>query len=322
MGGDHAPDEPVGAARAHATLETPVRLYGPETLLRPLVAGANHITIVDSRPLEAHGEVATAVRRAPESTLVRMMEDVRGGAASAAVSAGTTGAVLAAGLLFLRRVRGVRRPAIAVPLPSASGPTLLLDAGANAEVKVEDLAQFALMGALYARLVLGAERPRVALLNIGEEAEKGTPLYQEAHGLVAAGAGADYAFVGNIEGRDLLTGHADVVVADGFTGNVALKTCEGTARVLLEAIRAAARSNPMAMAGGLLLKPALGGLRRRLDPETYGGALLVGLQGPVVIAHGNAERTGLVNAMRVAEHAVAADVTGRLIDALREGAAA
>lgn len=325
LGGDHAPDEPVAAALTAAAPGVAIRLYGPASQLEPLLAArserrigpSGHITVVDAQPLRSTGEPARDVRNAPGSTLVRMMQDVRDGVAAAAVSAGSTGAVLASGLLFLRRVKGVRRPAIAVPLPSPAGPCLLLDAGANADVKPGDLAEFAVMGALYARLVLGVADPRVGLLNIGEEAEKGDELRREAHPLIAAAAGGGaFRFVGNVEGRDLLTGTADVVVADGFTGNVALKTLEGTARVLLGEVRSAARSTPRATAGGLLLRPALGSLRSRLDPETYGGALLTGLQGPVVITHGNATRVGIVNALEVARRAAEAGVTDRLAAAL------
>ena len=217
---------------------------------------------------------AEAVRAKPDSSLVRSARAVGDGDAAAVVSAGNTGAVLAASLLHVRRLPGVLRPGIAIVIPGSRGPTVLIDAGANADARPEHLVQFAHMGAVFAEELLDVREPSVRLLSIGEEPEKGNQLTLEAHALLA---GADLRFEGNTEGRTLLETAADVVVCDGFTGNVALKTLEGTIRSVLEALRGEIRASAMATLGGLLIRPAARGLRRRLDPETYGGGYLLGL---------------------------------------------
>jgi glycerol-3-phosphate acyltransferase PlsX len=224
---------------------------------------------------------------------------------------------MTAALFALRRLSGVRRPSLAVQLPVIArrgAPTLLLDAGANTEARSQDLVQSAVMGAAFARAVLGVDDPRVALLSVGEEAKKGTPEVVEAHAELAGLEGIS--FVGNIEGRDLLTGAAEVVATDGFTGNVALKTLEGTARTVGTAVGAAARSNPLAAAGGLMLRPALGGLRRKMDPDMTGGAILLGVRGVAVVAHGSSGPAGIANAIRLAGRAVrerSTERTGELL---------
>jgi glycerol-3-phosphate acyltransferase PlsX len=217
--------------------------------------------------------------------------------------------MLAACLLELRRIPGVRRPAIAVTVPAKRGPSVLIDAGANADARPEDLVQFAHMGVLFAEEILGVRTPRVRLLSIGEEAEKGNQLTLEAHELLAA---SDLPFAGNTEGRDLLTGGGDVVVTDGFTGNVALKLLEGTILGLLEALREEITATARGKLGGLLIRPAARRLRRRLDPDAYGGAYLLGLRGLAVIAHGNSSRRAITNAVRLAALGVERDVVGRL----------
>jgi len=231
------------------------------------------------------------------------------GTADAVVSAGSTGAMLAAGLLELRRIPGVLRPAIAVPIPAERGPSVLLDAGANADARAEHLLQFATMGAVFAEEILGLAAPEVRLLSIGEEREKGNQLTLEAHELLAA---SDLDFKGNCEGRDLLAGAADVVVTDGFTGNVALKLLEGTILTILDLFRSEITATPAGRLGGLLIRPAARRLRHRLDPDTYGGAYLLGLRGLAVIAHGNSSRTAIANAIRLAARGVDHDVVGRL----------
>jgi glycerol-3-phosphate acyltransferase PlsX len=256
-----------------------------------------------------HEKPAEAVRAKPESSLVASVRAVAEGRADAVVSAGNTGAVLAAGLLELRRIPGVLRPAIAVPIPTERGPSVLLDAGANADARPEHLLQFATMGAVFAEEILGVATPRVRLLSIGEEAEKGNQLALEAHALLAA---SELDFAGNAEGRDILRGAADVVVTDGFTGNVVLKTLEGTIRTILDAFRAEITATPTGKLGGLLIRPAARRLRHRLDPDTYGGAYLLGLRGLAVVAHGNSSRTAIANAIRLAARGVEHDVVGRL----------
>jgi phosphate acyltransferase len=303
MGGDRGPAEVVaGALEARTEGLTPI-LFGsgidPQGLeLREA-----------SQVIEMHEKPADAVRSKPDSSLVAAVRAVAEGEADAVVSAGNTGAMLAAGLLMLRRIPGVMRPAIAVPLPAKRGPSVLVDAGANADARPEHLLQFATMGAVFAEELLGIAHPQVKLLSIGEEAEKGNQLTLEAHALLAA---SDLDFAGNCEGRDILAGAADVVVADGFTGNVALKTIEGTIRTLLDALREEIVASTRTKVGGLLIRPAAGRLRRRLDPDTYGGAYLLGLRGLAVIAHGNSSRTAIANAIRLAARGVEHDVVGRL----------
>jgi phosphate acyltransferase len=304
MGGDRGPDEVVaGALDAAADGIVPI-LYGPSSLdarrLEHVVA--EQVIAMDEKPAEA-------VRSKPDSSLVASCRAIGKGTADAVVSAGNTGAMLAAGLLEIRRLPGVMRPAIAVPLPARDGPSVLLDCGANADARAEHLLQFAYMGAVFAEEILGVPNPEVRLLSIGEEAEKGNQLTLEAHDLLAA---SSLNFAGNTESRELLAKAADVVVTDGFTGNVALKALEGTIRTVLEGLRAEITATTLGKLGGLLIRPASRRLRRRLDPDTYGGAYLLGLRGLAVIAHGNSSRTAIANAIRLAARGVENDVTGRL----------
>ena len=304
MGGDRGPDEIVqGALEASRDGIVPV-VFGPAALdtrgLEHVVA--EQVVAMDEKPAEA-------VRSKPDSSLVASCRAIAEGAADAVVSAGNTGAMLAAGLLEIRRLQGVARPAIAVPIPARDGPSVLLDCGANADARPEHLLQFGYMGSIFAEEILGIARPQVRLLSIGEEAEKGNQLTLEAHALLAA---SELDFRGNTEGRDLLARAADVVVTDGFTGNVALKTMEGTIRTVIEGLRAEIESSSRGKLGGLLIRPAAAGLRRRLDPDTYGGAYLLGLRGLAVIAHGNSSGTAIANAIRLAARGVEHDVTGRL----------
>jgi glycerol-3-phosphate acyltransferase PlsX len=224
--------------------------------------------------------------------------------------------MLAACFRELRRLPGIARPAIAVPIPARRGPSVLIDAGANADARAEHLVQFAQMGVVFARELLGIERPQVRLLSIGEEPEKGNQLTLEAHELLAAAPGLDFA--GNAEGRDLLQGAADVVVTDGFTGNVTLKLLEGTIKGLLDALREEIEATPRGKVGGLLIRPAARRLRTRLDPDTYGGAYLLGLRGLAVIAHGNSGRRAIANALRLAARGAEHDVVGRLAERVPE----
>jgi len=314
MGGDRGPGEIVaGALAARDAGVTPV-LYGPATL------DAQGLELHEAPDvIEMHEKPAEAVRAKPESSLVASVRAVAEGHADAAVSAGNTGAMLAAGLLELRRLPGVLRPAIAVPIPSGRGPSVLIDSGANADARAEHLLQFATMGAVFAEEILGVVNPEVRLLSIGEEPEKGNQLALEAHALLAA---SDLNFGGNCEGRDILAGAADVVVTDGFTGNVALKTVEGTIRTLLGSLRDEIAATTRGKAGGLLIRPAARRLRHRLDPDTYGGAYLLGLRGLAVIAHGNSSRTAIANAIELAARGVEHDVVGRLAKRLPQRAEA
>ena len=304
MGGDRGPSEIVaGALAARSDTVTPV-LVGPAGL------DTGGLELIEaSETIEMHEKPAEAVRAKPQSSLVAAVRAVAEGRADAVVSAGNTGAMLAAGLLELRRIPGVMRPAIAVPIPARRGPSVLIDAGANADARPEHLLQFATMGAVFAEEILGIARPQVRLLSIGEEPEKGNQLTLETHALLAA---SDLNFAGNAEGRDVLEGAADVVVADGFTGNVALKLLEGTIRSLLDALREEIAATTRGKIGGLLIRPAARRLRHRLDPDTYGGAYLLGLRGLAVIAHGNSSAAAIENAIRLAARGVEHDVVGRV----------
>jgi phosphate acyltransferase len=304
LGGDRAPEEVVAGALEAAGEGIDVVLVGPaglETHGLELVE-ASDVLAMDEKPAEA-------VRAKPDSSLVVANRLVADGGAAAVLSAGNTGAMLAAGLLHVRRLPGVMRPAIAVVLPARRGPSVLLDSGANADARPEHLLQFAYMGSIFAEEVLELPRPSVRLLSIGEEPEKGNQLVLEAHELLAA---SDLNFEGNTESRELLEGAADVVVTDGFTGNVSLKLLEGTIRTLLDALREEIAASSRGKVGGLLIRPAARSLRNRLDPDTYGGAYLLGLRGLSVIAHGNSSRRAIANAIRLAARGVEHDVVDRL----------
>ena len=304
MGGDRGPDEVVAGALAAAADGIVPVLYGPASLdARGLEhVAAEQVIAMDDKPAEA-------VRAKPDSSLVGACRAVGEGRADAVVSAGNTGAMLAAGLLEIRRLPGVMRPAIAVPIPARDGPSVLLDCGANADARAEHLLQFAHMGSIFAEEILGIANPEVRLLSIGEEPEKGNQLVLEAHGLLAA---SSLNFSGNTESRELLAKAADVVVADGFTGNIALKALEGTIRTVIAGLREEITKTAFGKLGGLLIRPASRRLRHRLDPDTYGGAYLLGLRGLVVIAHGNSSQTAIANAIRLAARGVEHDVTGEL----------
>jgi phosphate acyltransferase len=314
MGGDRGPAEIVaGALEARTSAIEPVLFGAPGLETHGLELREAHEVI------GMHEKPAEAVRGKPGSSLVASVRAVAAGEADAVVSAGNTGAMLAAGLLELRRLPGVMRPAIAVPIPTERGPSVLIDAGANADARPEHLLQFATMGAVFAEDILGIANPEVRLLSIGEEPEKGNQLTLDAHALLAA---SDLNFGGNTEGRDILAGGADVVVTDGFTGNVALKVTEGTIRTLLDALREEITATTTGKLGGLLIRPASRRLRHRLDPDTYGGAYLLGLRGLAVIAHGNSSRTAIANAIRLAALGVDHDVVGRLAARLPQRAEA
>ncbi len=304
MGGDRGPEAVVeGALAAHGDGIEPV-IFGAAGL------GTSGLELVQtSQVVGMDDKPADVLRTKEDSSLVRAVKAVADGEAEAVVSPGNTGAMLAAGLVQIRRLAGVRRPAIAVPIPAKNGPCVLVDAGANADCRPEHLLQFATMGAVFCEEILGIARPTVRLLSIGEEAEKGNQLALEAHALLAA---SDLDFRGNAEGRDILEGAADVLVTDGFTGNVALKTVEGTIRSVLGGLRAEIEASTTTKLGGLLIRPAARRLRARLDPDTYGGAYLLGLKGLVVIAHGNSSPTAIANAIRLAARGVEHDVVGRL----------
>lgn len=320
MGGDNAPAAIVaGARRAVDELGIPVVLVGRAADLGDTggleIIEASEVIAMDADP-------GSSVRKMKDSSLVRAAEAVRDGKASAMVSAGNTGATMASALLRMGRIKGVQRPAIAtpIPVPGADTPTVLLDAGANAECNAEWLVQFAQMGAVFAKERFGIAAPRVGLLSIGEEPTKGNPLVKETHKLLAEGSwlgetGAR--FIGNVEGRDIMTDDVDVVVTDGFTGNVALKTLEGSLKSIINSLLAAFDSSDEARAASAALWPSLMPLYDSLDPENTGGAMLLGVDGVCIISHGSSSDRAMVNAIRVAADMVAADVVGHIAATVR-----
>ena len=320
MGGDNAPTAIVaGARRAVEELGIPVVLVGRAAEL----GDTGGLEVIEaSEVIEMDADAGSSVRKMKDSSLVRAAEAVRDGKASAMVSAGNTGATMASALLRMGRIKGVQRPAIAtpIPVPGADTPTVLLDAGANAECSAEWLVQFAQMGAVFAKQRFGIASPRVGLLSIGEEPTKGNPLVKETHKLLAEGSwiGATGAqFIGNVEGRDIMTDDVDVVVTDGFTGNVALKTLEGSLKSIINSLLAAFDSSDEARAAAAVLWPSLLPLYDSLDPENTGGAMLLGVDGVCIISHGSSSDRAMVNAIRVAADMVTANVVGHIAATVR-----
>ncbi len=306
MGGDKAPAEPVaGAVLAARDLHISVSLVGPHDVVAAELgrhqANQLPIDIVDAPDVIDMAEPPVqAVRRLKGSSMNVALRLVKTGAADGIVSAGNTGAVMVASLFGLGRLPGVERPALATIFPTATGHCLILDIGANTDCRPEHLLQFGRMGERYSRLVLGVTRPRVGLLSNGEEESKGNRLVQEAHVLLRD---ADVNFIGNIEGRDVPRGTADVVVCDGFVGNVLVKLAEGIGEFTFSLIREELTSSPIGLIGGLLLRPSLRRIKRRVDYQEYGGAPLLGVAGVVIVAHGRSKALAIRNAIRVAHQA-------------------
>jgi len=321
MGGDDAPGSVVeGAHRAAAELERPIVLVGrPDELGDTGALGV----IAASEVIAMDAEPGSSVRRMKDSSLVRAAEAVRDGKAVAMVSAGNTGATMASALLRMGRIKGVARPAIAVPIPCPFGkPTILLDAGANAECQPGWLVQFAQMGATLARRRFGIDRPAVGVLSIGEESGKGTGLVRDTHELLArpeALAAAGARFIGNVEGRDLLRPDVDVVVTDGFAGNVALKSLEGALAGILGVIDEAFDVDDERRAAAAVIRPVLGPLLDRLHPDQAGGAALLGVRGVCVVAHGSSSPTAVANAISLADQLAADDLVAHLRAAVTLG---
>jgi phosphate acyltransferase len=307
-GADLGPAEVARGAALAVAAGTRVLLFGPRAELGEVPDG---VAVVDAPvSIAKEPDPARAVRRTPDASIVRAAEAVTEGGADALVSGGSTGAALAAALFRFKRARGVHRPALALVVPVPQHPFLLLDAGANVEVRPEHLVQFAHMGAAFMEVVMGVKRPRVALLSNGQEAARGSEDVVAAHAALRESPGA-LNFVGNVEGFAIGTGAADVIVADGFTGNVALKVMEGTSAALLGAVRDAATSSTRAKLGGVLLRPALRGLRGEIDPEEQGGAVLLGLRRLGVVPHGSFGARGFARAIEVAARGVRNDIAGR-----------
>jgi glycerol-3-phosphate acyltransferase PlsX len=320
MGSDHAPVPDVeGAVRGARRYGAEIILVGQPERIEPELAryDTSGLTIEiqpASQVIEMGEHPSQAVRAKPDSSMVVGMGLLRSHTADAFVSAGNSGGVLAAALASagrVGRIEGVQRPAISTVFPTSEGFSFLLDIGANADCRPEWLVQFALMGRVYAQRVLKVANPRVGLLSNGEEDTKGSRLVQEAHALLK---GMDINFVGNVEGKDLTRGVVDVVVADGFAGNVAIKTAEGVSSMLLSLLRQEIKSRPLATLGGLLAKPAFRAMGKRLDYREYGGGPLLGVDGAVIIGHGRSDGLAMENAVRVAFETVNSD----LVAAIRE----
>ena len=312
LGGDKAPGEIIAGAREAVAAGINVILVGPRDL-----AGCEGFEFIDANEvIEMHEDAASSVRNKKDSTLVRAAEAVRDGKASAMISAGNTGATMASALLRMGRIAGVKRPAIATPIPApGTTPTVLLDAGANAEVEPEWLVQFGLMGSVYADVRFGVKNPRVGLLSIGEEPGKGDTLRKQAYELFSNAKNVN--FIGNVEGRDIMTDKVDVVVTDGFTGNVALKTLEGTMRGVVKALFAAI-SAPEYKEHADGIMPALLSLYSTFDPDTYGGAILLGVDGVCIISHGSSGSRAMLNGIKVAAEMVEVDMVGKIRQAVQQ----
>jgi glycerol-3-phosphate acyltransferase PlsX len=312
MGGDHAPEEVVAGALLAAAEGHRILLAGDRSRIAPLLRGrAEPVEIIDAAETVPMDEPpAQALRRADTTSLGVAVNLVRDGRADAVVSAGNSGAFLAIALIRLRTIEGIARPAIAAVLPARDGPVVLIDAGANVDCRPEWLVQFAVMGSAYAQGVLGIKNPRVAIVSVGEERAKGNEQAIEAAALLDA---APVNFVGNVEGKDILFNHADVVVTDGFVGNVILKVGEGAANLLGGATRdTLLHSNALVKLGALLVKPALDRLKLRFSYESYGGAPLLGVRGHCIVAHGRANRNAMRNAIRAASRAAHENVVGHI----------
>ncbi len=317
MGGDRAPDVVVAGVDAALAADPGlhVLLVGPEDAL----AAAAHLErcspVIAAEAIAMDEHPANAVRTKKDSSIVVGARLVREGRADGFFSAGNTGACMAAATLVVGRLRGVQRPALAAVIPAGDHPTVILDVGANADVKPEMLLQFAHMGAAYARITLGVASPRVGLLNIGEEPTKGSALAQEAYVLLTQGLPG---FVGNVEGRDVTSGAVDVIVTDGFTGNVTLKVLEGLSRHLLSEVKAALTSTPINKLAAAVVQPSLVALKERLDPDVYGGAPLLGVNGVCMIGHGSSSARAIASGVATTATAVRGGLTTAIAAAITE----
>ncbi len=319
MGGDHAPAAAVaGAVQAARDFGVAILLVGPETAIREELAHHTlqglSITVVHAPEWVRMDEhPATAVRAKPENSMSVGMRLVKEGEANAFVTCGHTGAALAAALFTLGRIPGIKRPALTTPFPTRRGHCFILDIGANADCKPEYLQQFALMGTVYARHVFDIPDPSVGLLSIGEEGGKGNALVQAAFALLEETPGLR--FIGNVEPKEVLAGDADVVITDGFTGNIFIKTSEAVAAMLVDVVKEEVKRRPTAMMGALLARAAFQATYRRLDPREYGGAPLLGIDGIVVVGHGRSDAYAVRNAVRAALRAV----QGAIVQRTKEG---
>jgi phosphate acyltransferase len=315
--------EVAAGVRLAAQQGARVLLFGPAGELGESVEGLEGVEIVDAPVSIAKSpDPARAVRSTPQASIVQAAKAVSDGRAQALVCAGGTGAALAAGLFNIKRARGIHRPALALAIPVPGNPVTLLDVGASAQARSEHLVQFAFMGAAFAQAVLGVRRPRIGLLSNGEEAARGSELVVQAGAELSERlAGGELRFVGNVEGGDVTGGAADVIVTDGFTGNIALKLMEGVSQTMLGAIREVATSSTRGKLGGMLLRPSLRAFRDEIDPEAQGGAYLLGLRSLAVVPHGRFGRRGFAQAIVRAQRGAVEDVVGATHSALERAGA-
>lgn len=320
MGGDHAPGEIIAGALESLSAfdDIHIHIYGNEQKMAPYIKEHDRLTVVHcSEVIEADDEPVRAIRRKKDASMVRMAQAVKDGEADACVSAGNTGALMSAGLFIVGRIDGIERPALAPTLPTVDGQGfVMLDLGANADAKSSHLGQYAVMGSIYAEKVRGISNPRIGLLNIGTEEGKGNELTKAAYGVLSE---APINFIGNVEARDLLFGVADVVVTDGFTGNMVLKTIEGTALGFFSMLKEVYTSSVKTKLSAALVKNDLGGLKKKLDYSEYGGAGLFGLNSPVIKAHGSSKSNAIYNAIRQARTMVTYDVCGTIRETIGKG---
>ncbi len=321
MGSDRHPQPDVeGAVQAARELGVDIVLVGQRELIEPELAkhdmsGLPLSIVHASQVLEMTDEPSRAAKRKKDSSMVVGMGLLKQKEADAFVSAGNSGGVLAVALLYLGRIRGVKRPALSAVLPTRTGSCLMLDVGANADCKPLYLQQFAIMGNIYAEHVMGIAHPRVAIVSNGEEEGKGSTLVKETYPLLKD---SNLNFVGNAEGKDILSGFADVIVTDGFTGNVAVKLAEGVAGFMLQILEEEIRSRPLASVGALLAKPAFRQVKKRLDYREYGGAPLLGVDGTVIVGHGRSDALAIKNAIRMAKQAVEENTLDAIRDAISQ----
>lgn len=317
MGGDYAPEQVVlGASEAARDLGVDVAVVGaPDRVQRLLDSHPRLRFVPASQVVEMSDHPAQAVRSKPDSSMSVCARLCRSGEVSAWVSAGNSGAIMAAALLIQGRIRGIDRPALGTILPTAAEPAYFLDVGANVDSRPEFLVQFAQMGAIYAEQVLGRSSPSVALLSNGEEEGKGDERVREASARLKRGSDL-VKFIGNVEPKEVLAGRTDVVVADGFVGNVAIKMAEATADLIFRTMRDEIPRTMGGKAGGLLIRGAVGRIRSRMDWREFGGAPLLGIEGIAVVAHGRSDARAIKNAIRVAKQAVEADLVGKIREAL------
>ncbi len=324
MGGDNAPNAIVeGCLTALKEMnDIRITLCGPEETIRPLLSGAgdlmNRINIINAPDvISMHEAPMMAVRKKVDSSMVRAMLELKTGNADAFVSAGSTGAVLAGGMIRVGRIRGIDRPALAPILPGRNKPFMLIDSGANVDCQAEYLVQFGMMGSIYMEKVLGVKNPSVGLVNIGAEEEKGNQMSKKAFGLMKEQK--VFNFVGNVEAREIPTGDVDVIACDGFDGNIILKYTEGLASTLTGVLKEELLGGGLKeKIGALLIKPALKRFKGRLDSEEHGGAPLLGVNAPMIKAHGSSEARGIKNAIRQARTMVQGDVTGKIREAVEK----